>query len=114
MTASSVGQYSWYQRGAVPGASATSSIVCEDAVDSTIGTPSSAAARATASSPSGCMIDITPIGASSSGAGIGVPSTVVDQSRSVVSRSIRGTNPYRSKAARLARIVAPVPAPPAT
>jgi hypothetical protein len=39
---------------------------------------------------------------------------MVDQSRSVVSRSIRGTMPYRSNAARLARIVAPAPAPPAT
>jgi hypothetical protein len=114
VTASSVGQYSWYHRGPSPDASATSSMECDDAVDSTIGTPSSAAARATASSPSGCTIDITPMGASRSGAGIGVPSRVVDQSRPVVSRSIRGTIPYRSNAARLARIVAPPPAPPAT
>jgi hypothetical protein len=114
VTASSVGQYSWNQRGPSPDASATSSMLCEDAVDSTIGSPSPAAARATPGSASACRIDSTPIGASSSGAGIAVPSTVVDQSRAVVSRSIRGTNPYRSNAARLARIVAPCPAPPAT
>ncbi len=89
-------------------------MVCDAAVDSTIGTPSSAAARAVASSPSGWTIDCTPMGASSSGAGIAVPSTVVDQSRTVVSRNIRGTRPYRSNAARFARIVAPEPAPPAT
>jgi hypothetical protein len=114
VTSSSVGQYSWYQRGPSPEASATSSMVCEDAVDRIIGTPSSAAARATPGSASSCMIDSTPIGASSSGAGIAVPSTVVDQSRVVVSRSIRGTSAYRSNAARLAVIVEPCPAPPAT
>ena len=111
VTASSVGQYSWYQRG--PLGSAISSSVCDAAVEATTGSPSAAAARAEASSPSGCRIDCTPIGASSSGAGIRVPSTLVDQSRAVLSRSIRGTNPWRSNAARLARIVAPDPAPPA-
>ena len=65
----------------------------DEAVDTTIGTPSPAAARAVASSPSGCRIDCTPTGASSTGAGIDVPSTVVDQSLAVLSRSIRGTSP---------------------
>ncbi len=77
----------------MPEAAAISSSVCDAAVEATIGRPSPAAARAVASSPSGCRIDCTPIGASRSGAGIAVPSTVVDQSRAVLSRNIRGTSP---------------------
>ena len=72
------------------------------------------AARADASSPSGCTIACTPIGASTTGAGMAVPSTVVDRSRRPTSRSIRGTIASRSKAARLARAVEPPPALPAT
>ena len=76
-----------------------------------IGTPTAAAARAVASSPSGSRIAWTPIGASSNGAGIAVPSTVVERSRSATSRSIRGTVRQRRKAAALARIVSSLPAP---
>ncbi len=76
-----------------------------------IGRPSAAAARAVASSPSSWTIFWTPIGASISGAGIGVPSTVVERSRSATSRSIRGTMRRRSNASRLARIVSSLPAP---
>ena len=76
-----------------------------------IGTPSAPAARAVASSPSSWTIFWTPTGASSSGAGISVPSTVVERSRSATSRSIRGTSRRRAKAARLASIVSSVPAP---
>src|SRR5215471_3229942 len=82
-TSSSFGQYSWNQRGPSPLAAAISSIEYEAAVDMIIGTPRSAAARAVASSPSGCTIDWTPIGASSTGAGISVPSTVVARERFV-------------------------------
>ena len=78
-----------------------------------IGSPTAAAARAVASSPSGCMIDWTPTGASPTGAGAGVPSTVVDRSRAETSRSIRGTIRHRRNASTLARIVSSVPAPPA-
>ena len=56
----------------------------------------------------------TPTGASSTGAGIAVPSTVVDRSRAVTPRSIRGSSRHRSNAARLAAIVRSEPAPPAT
>lgn len=59
-------------------------------------------------------MDCTPTGANMTGAGALVPSTVVDRSRWVASRSIRGTIRQRSKASRLARTVAPDPAPPAT
>ena len=45
-------------------------IAVEAAVLSTIGIWSSLAARATASSASGCTIDITPTGASITGAGM--------------------------------------------
>jgi hypothetical protein len=113
-TSSSLGQYSWNQRGPSPLAAPISSIEYEAAVDMIIGTPRSAAARAVASSPSGCRIDWTPMGANSTGAGIGVPSTLVASERFVASRSIRGTSRHRSNAARLARAVAPEPAAPST
>ena len=65
-----------------------------------------AAARATALSASGWTIDSTPIGASSTGAGIAVPSRVVLWSRLAgVPRSIRGTSRQRSNACRLASAV---------
>ena len=78
------------------------------------GSPSAAAARADASSASGCTIDCTPTGASISGAGIAVPSTVVAGRAAETSRSIRGTIRQRSNASRFACIVRSAPAPPAT
>ena len=93
----------------------TSSIACEAAVDTTIGTPRSAAARATASSPSGCTIDSTPTGASITGAGIDVPSSVVTWLRAAgMPRSIRGTNRQWANASRLASAVSSLPAEPST
>ena len=87
----------------------------EAAVDTTIGTPSRAAARATASSPSGCTIDRTPTGASITGDGIVVPSTVVSCERAAgMPRSIRGTSRQEPKAARLASAVSSAPAEPST
>ena len=76
--------------------------------------PTEPAARAEASSPSGWAMVWTPTGASSTGAGIAVPATLVDTSRSATSRSMRGTIAHRSNARRLARAVAPLPALPAT
>ncbi len=78
----------------------------------TIGSPTAAAARAVASSPSGLTIAWAPIGASTSGAGIRVFSTVTERSRSETSRSIRGTIRQRRNASRLERIVCSAPAPP--
>jgi hypothetical protein len=89
-------------------------MVVEAAVLTTIGTPRLAAACATAGSPSGWTIERTPIGASSTGAGIGVPSTVTDRSVVDTSRSIRGTMRQASKATRFARAVDSDPAEPAT
>jgi len=76
-----------------------------------IGAPTDAAARAVASSPSSSTTFWTPIGASISGAGIAVPSTVVERSRLATSRSIRGTIRRSRKASELARIVSSLPAP---
>ncbi len=72
-----------------------------------------AAARATATSPSSCAIESTPIGARKNGAGERVPSTSTEMSRSVFPRSMRGRSRRRSNASRFARIVASEPAPPA-
>ncbi len=76
--------------------------------------PTAAAARATASSPSGSSIDCNPIGASATGAGIRVLSTVTARSRAETSRSIRGTIRQRRNASRFARTVVSRPAPPRT
>ena len=95
-------------------APATSSSENDEAVLSVIVSPTAAAARATASSPSSWTIDWTPIGASITGAGIGVPSTSTERSRWETSRSIRGTIRQRRNASRLARIVSSRPAPPNT
>ena len=72
-----------------------------------------AAARAAATSPSGCAIERTPIGARKNGTGDGVPSTSTDVSRSALPESIRGFSRRRSNASRFARIVLSLPAPPA-
>ena len=78
-----------------------------------IGTPSVAAARATATSASSWTISSTPTGHSRNGEGRRRPNSSIEVSRPETSRSIRGTIRQRSKPSRLARIVAPVPAPPA-
>ena len=75
------------------------------------GSPTRAAARAVPGSPSSWTILWMPIGASITGAGIAVPSTVAERSRSATSRIIRGTIRRRRNASRLARIVSSPPAP---
>ena len=110
----SFGQYSWYHRGTSPIASATASIDRDDAVDSTIGTPSDAAPSAVATSASGCTIDCTPTGASSTGAGSARPNRSVVRSRVSTPRSIRGTIRHRRNASPFSRTVSSEPAPPAT
>ena len=112
-SSSSVLQYSWNQRGPSPSALATSSIGLDAWLEKIIGTPSVAAARATATSASSWAISDTPIGASRNGEGRRRPKSSTVVSRCETSHSIRGTMRWRSKAARLARIVAPLPAPPA-
>ena len=75
--------------------------------------PSAAAARVTAHSASGCTWPSNPTGAVSAGAVIGVPSTVVERSRSMTVRSMRGTIRQRAKASRFAATVRSLDAPPA-
>ena len=93
----------------------TTSSAVEDAVETTYASPSRAAARATADSASGCTIDSTPTGASITGAGMAVPSTVVAWLRTAgMPRSMRGTRRHESKAARFAAAVASTPDDPST
>ena len=73
--------YTWNQRRPLLTA-ATSSIDRVDIVDSVYGSPARSAARATASSPSGSAMRVNPVGASTSGNGSGLPSSVVDGSTS--------------------------------
>ncbi len=56
-TSGSLGQYNWNQRGPFPDASATSSMLVDDAVDITNGSPRPAAALALARSASLCTMD---------------------------------------------------------
>ncbi len=113
-SSSDVDQYSWNQRGESPMAAAQVSIDTDAWLENTRGTPSPAAARATARSASGCTSSSAPTGPSSTGAGSRRPNSSTELSRSLTSRSTRGTTDHRSKAARLARWVVSLPAPPAT
>jgi hypothetical protein len=113
-TAGSLGQYSWNHRGASPIAWATASSGRDEAVLRISGTPTARAARATASSASAWTMDSTPIGARRTGTGDRRPSSSTVRSRRLMSRRWRGTSRQRRNASRLARIVSPDPAPPAT
>ena len=75
--------------------------------------PVAAAARAAATSPSGCAIVRTPTGARKNGDGARVPSTSTERSRTVLPASMRGRSRRRSNASTFARTVASPPAPPA-
>jgi hypothetical protein len=93
-------------------AAATSSIERVLSVDSVYGSPARAAARATASSPSGSAMRLKPVGARTSGSGNVRPSSVVEGSTSPTSRSTRGRNVTAANAAALAAIVRSSSAPP--
>ena len=67
-----------------------SSKVVPALLESTMTVPASAAARAVASSPSGCAARWSVVGAIASGVRTSVPSRVVPTSTSVTSRSTRG------------------------
>ncbi len=103
--------YTWNQRRPLLTA-ATSSIDRVDIVDSVYGSPARSAARATASSPSGSAMRVNPVGASTSGNGSGLPSSVVDGSTSPTDRSTRGRNSMRAKASLLLRSERSSSAPP--
>ena len=91
---------------------ATSSIERVDSVESVYGRSARAAARATASSPSGSAMRVNPVGERASGNGSGRPSNVVDVSMEATDRSTRGRNSMRAKASLLLRSVRSSSAPP--
>ena len=113
-SSSDVDQYSWNHRGEEPIAAAHSSIGTDAWLEKTIGTTRDAAARATARSAAGCSSSSAPTGPSNRGAGSRRPNSSTEVSRTLTSRSTRGTTAYRSNAVRLARWVDSSPAPPAT
>ena len=76
--------------------------------------PTPAAARAIASSPSGCTVRWNAVGATNSGIELSVPRTVVAVVTSETSTSIRGRRIQRSNAARFSRSVHSSFAPPVT
>ena len=74
--------------------------------------PTRAATRATADSPSVCIIRVNPVGANTSGAADGAPRIVVATSTDETSCSTRGTNSTREYDARERRRLSSSPAPP--
>ncbi|PQM44841.1 hypothetical protein C1Y40_05003 [Mycobacterium talmoniae] len=112
----SFGTYSWKNPGVSSNSVATASNGSALNVDSIIGTPVAAAARAVARSPwpSWAQIPMTPIGARNTGEGSRIPNNSTDRSRSAAPTNIRGISPHRSNAVTLARWVRSSPAPPAT
>ena len=67
-------------------------------VDRAYGIPTRAATRATAASPSVCIMRVKPVGAKTSGSADGRPRIVVEVSTCETSRSTRGWNSTRPKA----------------
>jgi hypothetical protein len=78
--------------------------------DSPIAVPRAAAARATATSPSGCTA-CTPVGEIRTGSDTCCPSTVVPSSRKPANPAVRGAKPSSSNAAWLSRTVRPFSEP---
>ena len=81
-------------------------------VDSTITVPAAAAPRAVPDSPSAPASSWYAVGATSTGAATGVPSTVVPVPTDVTSRSTCGRRRSRPQAATLSRTVDSSSAPP--
>src|SRR5262249_36870483 len=104
--------YSWNQRAASGAAAATVSSGCVANVDTTITVPAAAVPRAVPPSPSALASSWYAVGATSTGAATGVPSTVVMVSTTVTSRSTGGRTRSRSHAATLSRTVDSSSAPP--
>ena len=101
-------QYIWKN---VRGLAATTSSIGLLANDeSPITVPRAAAARATATSPSGCTA-WTPVGEMTTGSEISWPITVVAIARAAGSPATCGANPSSANAATLSRMVTPSSAP---
>src|SRR4051812_45265369 len=108
MTSRSPIQYSW--KNVFGLAAITSSIGLLAMEDRPIAVPRAAAARATATSPSGCTA-WTPVGLISTGSETSWPITVVAIRLSLASPAVGGANPISSNAATLAWAVRPFSAP---
>ena len=101
-------QYIWKN---VLGFAATTSSTGLDANDDRlIAVPRAAAARATATSPSGCTA-CTPVGEISTGSEMSWPITVVAIARAAGRPATCGANPSSPNASTLSRIVTPASAP---
>ena len=81
-------------------------------VDSAYGMPARAATRATAGSPSVCIIRVNPVGANTTGSADGRPRIVVAVSTAETSRRTCGWNSTRAYASRERRRLTSSPAPP--
>ena len=87
-------------------AATTSSIGLLANEDSPIATPRAAAARATATSPSGCTA-CTPVGLIITGIDMAWPITVTAMFRSLARPAVCGANPISAKAAMLSAALSP-------
>ena len=97
-------QYSWKKVAALAATTSSTGLLAND--DNPIAIPRAAAARATATSPSGCTA-CTPVGEISTGIDTCWPSTVVLRSRCTDDPAICGANPSSANAASLSAIVLP-------
>src|SRR3954468_117171 len=104
MVSRSPTQYSW--KNVFGLAATTSSIGLLAIEDSPIAVPRAAAARATATSPSGCTA-CTPVGLISTGSATSWPMTVVAICLALASPAVCGAKPISSKAATLSVAVRP-------
>ena len=105
--------YSWNHRSGRASA-ATCSMLVVDIVDSVYGSPCRSAARAAPASPSGCIIRVYPVGASTSGSGRSRSSSRTEVSTEVTCAIARGWKRCRRNARRLARIDTSSSAAPST
>ncbi len=97
-------QYIW--KNVCGFAATTSSIGLLANADSPIATPRAAAARATATSPSGCTA-CTPVGLIRTGIDMAWPITVTPMFRSLARPAVCGAKPSSAKAAMLSSTVRP-------
>src|SRR5215831_1575969 len=101
-------QYIWKNVCGLAATTSSMGLLAND--ESPITVPRAAAARATATSPSGCTA-CTPVGEMITGSDIGTPITLVDISRIAGSPATCGANPSSENAATLSRTVRPSSAP---
>ena len=101
-------QYSWKNVRGLAAMTSASGLLANEL--SPIAVPRAAAARATATSPSGCTA-CTPVGEMSTGSATGCPMTMVAMSRPAGSPATWGTKPSSSNAATLSARVSPFSVP---